>query len=457
MELPPVLQLITSEIPPKKLHIDNIRRLLKDKGFLRDVSTQAQFSVKQKVSRRAENTVTDDGLNIYPTVALNPLSSIGKCNAHNCRVIQAESFASSIGLYCDHAVLTDYITPYFLTPDISSLDPQEIFANLQALTILMPMVRAGIIRFSDPLGGMCSMCCKERTGDLPGKLWQLLLKDGTAQFLSTKVGELRCYLSSRLYELDGRPGGFELTLDTEEAKIVNITKESPFVTPEVTIKSLSKKIFNLLKGRATNSFLMQIRLVSEEAMSASDKATVLVTNSRQDAIVLRKLDSGFSSNSFDDWERLRSVNLPWVSNLSVEEIIQLRERASKALPKFRDRMNKELFSISAKTKDPDKLSLQVVKSLREDAHELEAELSSAAIKTGHTGHLAVVTPGILCTVYGIGMKDLTLVGMGATTLTAALAAMYHPSKNAHADHAQLKTKPAYVLLSAREIIRGRNK
>ncbi len=146
-----------------------------------------------------------------------------------------------------------------------------------------------------------------------------------------------------------------------------------------------------------------------------------------------------------------------MSNLSVEEIIQLRERASKALPKFRDRMNKELFSISAKTNEPDKLSLQVVKNLREDANELEAELSSAAIKTGHTGHLAIGTTGISCIVYGIGAKDPTAIQVGATALTTALAAMYHPSKNAHADHAQLKTKPAYVLLSAREIIRNRKK
>jgi hypothetical protein len=212
-----------------------------------------------------------------------------------------------------------------------------------------------------------------------------------------------------------------------------------------------------VKKRFTHDLLIEAKFVTSEANSAADKAAVIVTNSRRDATILRKLDDGSLSKSFVDWENLRTVQLPWVSNLSVEEIIQLRENASKALPKFRDRMNQELFSISAKTKDPDKLSLQVVKSLREDVHELEAELSSAAIKTGHTGHLAIGTTGISCVVYGIGAKDPTAIQVGATTLITALAAMYHPSKNAHADHVQLKTKPAYILLSAREIIRNRKK
>jgi hypothetical protein len=456
MELPPVLQLISSEIPPNKLLPANIERLLKDKGFLKEISAQARFSVKQKVSCGTESSVADDGLKIYPTAALNPLSGIGKCNSHNCRVIQAESFARSIGLYCDHAVLTDFITQLFLAQDISKIDARQVFADVQAFTVLMPMVRAGIIRFSDPIEPMCPKCCKEITGDLSEKLWELILKDGTAEFVSTDGGKLSCLVSSRLYDVDGRPFSLEFILNTEEAKAVPIKIEVPFISRKVKIKNLPKKTFNLVKERATNDLLTGIRLVSEEAKSASDNAAVLVTNSRQDAVVLRKIDSGSLSNSFDDWERLRSVNLPWVSNLSVEEIIQLRERASKALPKFRDRMNKELFSISAKTNDPDKLSLQVARSLREEANELDAELSVAARKTGHSGHLVIGTTGISCIVYGIGAKDPTAIQVGAT-LTAALAAMYHPSKNAHADHAQLKTKPAYVLLSAREIIRNRNK
>lgn len=450
MELPPVLQLISSEIPPNTLLPANIERLLKDKGFLKEISAQAQFSVKKKVSSGTESSVTDDGLKIYPTAALNPLSGIGKCNGHNCRVIQAESFARSIGLYCDHAVLTDFITQLFLAQDISKIDARQVFADVQAFTVLLPMVRAGIIRFSDPIEAMCPECCKEITGDLSEKLWELILKDGKAEFTASDGGKLSLHVSSTLFDADGKSFDTEYELNTEEAKSVSI------LFRKVKIKNLPKKAFNLVKERTTNDLLMGIRLVSEEAKSAADKAAVLVTNSRQDATILRKIDGGSFSKSFDDWENLRSVQLPWVSNLSVEEIIQLRERASKALPKFRDRMNKELFSISAKTKDPDKLSLQVARSLREEANELDAELSSAAIKTGHTGHLAIGTTGISCIVYGIGAKDPTAILAGAT-LTAALAAMYHPSKNAHADHAQLKTKPAYVLLSAREIIRNRNK
>jgi hypothetical protein len=451
MELPPVLELITSEIPPNKLNIDDIRRLLKDKGFLREISVQARFSVQGKFSSGAESSITDAGLNICPTAALNPLSHAGKCNAHNCRVIQAESFARSIGLYCDHAVLTDYITPLFLAPNLSRIDPAIVVGNVRALTVLMPMVRAGIIRFSDPLDNMCLNCCRRITVDLSENLWHLILKDGKAECFAADGGKLKYVVSSSLFDTDGQSSKMVYELKVEEAKKV------PAISRKIKLTNLPKETISLLKKKMTHDLLIDIYLVSEEAKSTADKAAVLVTNSRKDSVILRKIDSGSFSKSFDDWESLRSVQLPWVSNLSVEEIIQLRERASKALPKFRDRMNKELFSISATTNEPDKLSLQVVKNLREDANELEAELSSAVIKTGHTGHLAIGTTGISCIVYGIGAKDPTAIQVGATALTTALAAMYHPSKNAHADHAQLKTKPAYVLLSAREIIRNRKK
>ena len=451
MKLPPVLELITSELLPNKLNIDDIRRLLKDKGFLKEISVQAGFSVQGKSSSGAESSRTDTGLNICPTATLNPLSHAGKCNAHNCRVIQAESFARSIGLYCDHAVLTDYITPLFLAQNLSRIDPAIVVGNVRALTVLMPMVGAGIIRFSAPLDKVCLHCSRKLTGDLSENLWHLILKDGKVESIAADGDKVRYVVSSSLFDTDGQSSKMVYKLKIEEAQKV------PAISHKTKLTNLPTKTISLLKKKMIHDLLIDIYLVSEEAKSTGDKAAVLVTNSRKDSVILRRIDSGLFSKSFDDWESLRSVQLPWVSNLSVEEIIQLRERASRALPKFRDRMNKELFSMSATTNQPDKLSLQVVRNLREDANELESELSSAVIKTGHTGHLAIGTTGISCVVYGIGAKDPTAIQVGATALTTALAAMYHPTKNAHADHAHLKTKPAYVLLSAREIIRNRKK
>ncbi len=253
MELPPVLQLITSEIPPNKLHVDDIRRLLKDKGFLKEISAQAKFSVKRKVSSGAESSITDDSLNISPTAALNPLSNTGKCNAHNCRVIQAESFARSIGLYCDHAVLTDYITPLFLAPNFSSIDPRIVIGNVQALTVLMPMVRAGIIRFSDPLEQMCLKCCRTITGDLSEKLWHLILKDGKAECFAADGGKFSYVVSSSLFDTDGQSSKMIYELKTEEAKAV------PAIFRKVRITNLPKEAFNLLKEKITQPLQKDLR------------------------------------------------------------------------------------------------------------------------------------------------------------------------------------------------------
>ncbi len=139
MELPPVLQLLTSEIPPNKLQPGHIRRVLKDKGFLKEASAQAGFSMKEYESGATEISPTDESFRIYPSASLNPLIGIGKCNSHNCREEQAKSFARSIGLYCDQAVLADYISPIFLSSDLSRDDPARVLSGLRALHILAPM------------------------------------------------------------------------------------------------------------------------------------------------------------------------------------------------------------------------------------------------------------------------------------------------------------------------------
>lgn len=285
MELPPVLQMITTEIPPNKLLRGNVVRLLKDKGFLKEISAQANFSVKRKVAHGRKSSAKDDTLKIYPTPALNPLSSFGKCIEHNCRVIQAESFARSIGLYCDHAEVTDFITPSFLTPDASKMDAGQLFSDMQCLTVLMPMIRAGIIRFSDPIEDMCAQCCKEVSGDLSEKLWQFVLKDGQAEFEAYE-GKLSCNVSSSFFDTDGVSLFTDYYLDAEEAKAV------PFLFRKVKIKNLPENALKLVKKRTTNDLLLGIHQVSEAAKSAADKAAILVTNSRQDAAILRKIDSG---------------------------------------------------------------------------------------------------------------------------------------------------------------------
>jgi hypothetical protein len=274
MKLPPVLELITSEIPPNKLNIDNIRRLLKDKGFLREISVQARFSVQGKFSSGVETSITDTGLNICPTAALNPLSHAGKCHAHNCRVVQAESFARSIGLYCDHAVLTDYITPLFLAQNLSKIDPAVVVGNVQALTVLMPMIRAGIIRISDPPDNLCLDCSRRIMGDLSENLWDLILKDGIGECFTDDGGNLTYVLSSSLFDADGRSGKMLYKLKIEEAQ------QAPPISRKIKLANLPKETISLLKKSVTHDLLIDIYLVSEEAKSTADKAAVLVDCNR---------------------------------------------------------------------------------------------------------------------------------------------------------------------------------
>ncbi len=283
--------------------------------------------------------------------------------------------------------------------------------------------------------------------DLSEKLWKIILKDGEVEFHSLDKDKLGCYLSSSLHTVDGTSIGTTYTFPAEVAKII------PSQQGWIKLKNLPKDTFSHLKEETISKLAREAILVSGEAKEAAARAAVLVTNRRQDAIALRTADKEPVSKSIENWETLRSVHLPWVSNLSVEEVLQLRDKAGDALPKFRDRMNRELFRIS-ENDSRDKVSIQVTKALREEANELDADLRAAAKKTGHAGHIGIAVTGISCIIYGVGANIPALAGAGAA-LTTALCSMYHPSKNAHAEYAHLKTRSAYVLLSAREIIRRR--
>ena len=448
MELPPVLKMLTVEMLSGKHLRDRVRKLLNDRGFLKEISTQAEYSMNGNGSLMDQEGLRSDGLNIYPTAALNPLARFGKCNQHDCRITHAESFARSIGLYCDNATLTDFVTEQFVGAEVGKINPRDISADLQAITVLMPMIKAGIIRFSSPIASsFCGTCAKKATGDISEKIWKLVLKDGTAEFLPDDGGRYSVMISSKLFMVDGGPLTSEFEIDAKERGAV------PQLFRAFKIKTLPPKTLKLVKKKTTDKLALRALLVSEEAKSAADKSVVLVTNSREDATILKSVNNGAPLRSFDDWEKLRSVRLPWVSNLSVQEIIRLREKAGSALPKFRDRMNRELFATSPEI-DQEKQSLEVAKRLREEANELDAELIVAARKTGHTGHILLGAAGLSCVIYGLHSGNPTAINVGGPLL-AALATMYHPSKNARSEHEFLKTKPAYVLLTAREIISGR--
>jgi hypothetical protein len=258
MELPPVLQLLTSEIPPNKLQPGHIRRVLKDKGFLKEASAQAGFSMKEYESGATEISPTDESFRIYPSASLNPLIGIGKCNSHNCREEQAKSFARSIGLYCDQAVLADYISPIFLSSDLSRDDPARVLSGLRALHILAPMVRAGVIRFSKPVKNVCKECSLEIKKDLSEKLWKIILKDGEVEFHSLDKDKLGCYLSSSLHTVDGTSIGTTYTFPAEVAKII------PSQQGWIKLKNLPKDTFSHLKEETISKLAREAILVSGE-------------------------------------------------------------------------------------------------------------------------------------------------------------------------------------------------
>lgn len=230
-------------------------------------------------------------------------------------------------------------------------------------------------------------------------------------------------------------------------------------------KPLLARFSELRKRRRVSRQIKEIRAFLLDWLSASVRATlfeangaaktgsVLTTSSRADAMTLRILDKAPGDFRLTArWEDLRALELPWLSQLSVEDVLRVREQARAALPRFRARMAQELDGLDPKAKDGDEQARQIVGRLKAEVEDLAAELRE--VKASGPGRLvewALAAGGLGCIVYGIGAHDSTALQIGGS-LVAGLAAVHPAQREREAKHEELSSRPPYLLLKAKELI-----
>jgi hypothetical protein len=162
------------------------------------------------------------------------------------------------------------------------------------------------------------------------------------------------------------------------------------------------------------------------------------------AALRQSRDEPIATSDLERWEKLRTIRLPWVSNATPEQVVHIRDAAADALPAFRARLQRDLASQDADVKT-------LVADLKVEATELDAKLRALNVKK--TRRASSLMTGLACSVglYGFasGMPGVAMAGLGIAS--AILKDAEKRRSDAEACHAELTSKPAYVLLAAQRL------
>ena len=432
--LPPTIQILLDERLTETSSVGELRRKVK-RGLLGDLKRQAVWSMEQFAYPdlvRSDDRVIPPSLT--PSGAMNPFTWTSACVAHTCRVRSAKSFVQTLGVYGERIVLPDDFTASLSEPKPNSDAWMSSFlSDLAVLRELKPLVRKGVITFGSGSTAFCSDCREKAAEEAAVNLARRLRREFRFRFAGDKLR----FGSESLF---GRPLDTFRKLRAAEVELARELVQGGSRISEAAEHFALRVIADRLK-RQMSEFLVDLA-------TAQNLSSILVSGSRADVLCVRALEEGVGDlDSVHDWELARTIDLPWISKLTAEEVLILREEASTALPRFR-----ELFLQAARVSDDSAASAtSLVHDLRSQAAEVQAELD---VVTSRGRRLSKTTLGLLAiglTVYGTA-TGATSVTAGTLELLTMLGLIHEFQRHDSSEEKKLKSAPAYVLVKAKEII-----
>ena len=414
--VPPALSLIVQEIASQDSWTNMRRRLKEMLPDLRDQS-EAYLIHAQEESDDAKSTHFD----IHLHGALNLLAGQG-CSELPCRVDAADRIARSVGLLADRVWLTDLFTDKFIDfgrPTNAKLD--QVMADVIVLSRLLPLIAAGIVKFRSPWIAICSSC-EEHFNLEVAEASRKLAKTFSSEFTIKKV-----------------PNG-EYTADTGECMVPSLVYHGQ---RQKGVKPPTKKQFSY---EWIEEQLHSIFWISREAAITGG---AVFSNSRLAlAGLLQQEGRLHDSSTLHLLDNQREINVPWVSKLDAHQILELRQEASLALPRFREKMF-QVMSTHEGNAPNENSSHELIMELREQAEEVRAELKSSQKNSAKFWKTTYGVLGLGLSAYGVA-TDQVIAGVGGLLPILQLLIQH---KTGHESKRDLEiSKPGYVLLKAQDIL-----
>lgn len=144
------------------------------------------------------------------------------------------------------------------------------------------------------------------------------------------------------------------------------------------LKRVPKEVLKLVKQRL-RSTLEEEATVTLLSMKSSERTqSTLVAGSRTDVLCLAEIE-GRSPDLADieRWEARRDLRLPWLSELTTEQIIRLRQEAKLVLPRLRELLRNRLEEAGEENENRVR---NLLAELRSQAVEVENELRGLGLQ-----------------------------------------------------------------------------
>jgi hypothetical protein len=423
--IPPVIRLLLTEDFGDLTNLGEFAR--RYKKFAHEARAQAEWSISHfdYVGRK----YSPSGLVITASGHLNPLTGSDLCLTSECRLKAALNMARTLGLYADNVILPDPITTFMVRErKLEPADVRWLAVQIQVLRQLAPLLKAGIVRLRLGHAAFCERHHREFVQLVDGGVDALVKELGVevktevlANSLSVSTGSLHDTPLSLIHRLDKS--------DRERLQA------------GVKPQELGTEIYLAHVRDAVHQAVLELKF-------AQSVSSPLFTTSRRELLTLRHLDAEVTdAASVETWEKTRSIQLPWLSELSIPDIVRLREDAQRALPGFRARFAQALVQ---REEDP-KAVPKLVAELRLEVSEIEAELVALALPSEARFRNVAGVLGMAISVFGFASGGVP-PGVALGGLVSILGLLHSSTRKDEQEAARLQSKPAYVLVKARELL-----
>lgn len=431
--IPPTLELLFAERFPQAKTWRGLRRRFL--SFLKAVRQQAEWTFQNFQYANSTNSDIVSQFLISPSGPLNPISPFTACAMLPCRLDTADKFARTLGLYADAIFISDSVTDrVFLNDEWTDWELMQLMTDIIVLQHLKPLLDSGLLQFTSPLLFFCRRHLKdferkiaEQSRKIVREIEPRIVVRGDADRLWLEVNEFDPAGAVEIV-----PGKKAIPRDKSSRKSVALKSYRDRVAQE-----LRELMFTLHSSQQTR--------------------TLLLSSARLDTIALRLMEGRkIDVARIEEWEALRSVTLPWVNDLSVAEVVHLRESAPSSVAQLREFL---VSSVTKSDRDSDAKARSVARDLRGLATEIEADLQNLRSTSRHKFNLGYGSLGLTIALYALAAAPAASVEVALTATTALLTILgfIHESEDdASRRRAELMTRPAYALLKAKEIVGHRH-
>jgi hypothetical protein len=427
-ELPPAIQILLDEPFPSLSSPAKVKAYFKK--LLPELRQQATWTSEKFAYFDSVKRNTADQFVITASSGLNPLCDRGICRETNCRIHAAEQFARTIGLHADIAVIPDTLSArLFFRDKFSDRELFEFANDTLVIRTLAPLIRAGVVRFASQFFGFCEKHYQEFEQVIDGS-FDAVLRDAQSELSFSAEKDAIVVDTGKLYE---PPLVGLMRLGKEDKKRLSRGER---------LEDIGRALYEpKLRESVRDAFLY--------LKTASKLKSVLFSSSRLDLLAVRELER--TRPDFSDieaWEAARATELPWIKDLSVPQVLQLREEASIALPRFRQAMS---ASLSGPHEKIGERSDAVIHELREQAAEVAAELKALSLPSERRFRNVAGVLGLTISVYGFGAAIIPApVALG--TLVSLLGLLHGSARKDEQEANKVMSRPGYVLVKAKELL-----